>query len=285
MKKVLITGCAGYIGQHLAKLLNGKYDVYGTDIVTPSDVSNLKEFIGHDIRNPIDDFVFDLDNIPLEYDAIVHLAAMVRVGESVKEPRIYYDTNINGTINVLTGFNYHNFIYASTGAAENPTSPYGISKLAGEHIIQEHLDVRHSYAVPYTIFRFYNVIGTEGYPPTNPEGLMLNLMKIKETGKFAIFGNDYHTEDGTCVREYVHVMDICRAIETAIEKPSNNIENLAYGDPRTTKDIVHTFCDVNQLDCQINYGPRRAGDLEACYLKNPSPYMQRNYTYEEMLKI
>lgn len=67
------------------------------------------------------------------------------------------------------------------------------------------------------MFRFYNVTGAEGFPPTNPEGLMLNLMKIKETGKFTIFGSDYNTKDGTCVREYVHVMDICRALETAIE--------------------------------------------------------------------
>ena len=281
MKRVLVTGCAGYIGQHLVKLLTGKYELYGIDTEVPSDTTPYTIFKQDNLLY-LDEIEFAISDFPTDFDTIVHLAAHVRVGESVREPYRYYNNNIKGTYDTLQFFKYKNFVFASTGTAENPTSPYGLSKRVCENIIEEYCNVNQ---IDYTMFRFYNVTGTEGFPPTNPEGLMLNLMKIKETGKFAIFGNDYHTEDGTCVREYVHVMDICRAIETAIEKPSNNIENLAYGDPRTTKDIVHTFCDVNQLDCQINYGPRRAGDLEACYLKNPSPYMQRNYTYEEMLKI
>jgi UDP-glucose 4-epimerase len=106
-----------------------------------------------------------------------------------------------------------------------------------------------------------------------------------ETGKFTIYGDDYNTKDGTAVREYVHVMDICRALMKAIDTPSENrIENLAYGDTRTVKEIAQTFFKVNDVECEIEYAPRRSGDLEACYLENPSPFMIRNYTYEEMLK-
>jgi UDP-glucose 4-epimerase len=110
-------------------------------------------------------------------------------------------------------------------------------------------------------------------------------LKAKETGKFTIFGNDYPTKDGTCVREYVHVNDICRALIKAIDEPSNSIENLAYGDPRTTKEIVKLFAEVNKLNLNVEYDPRREGDLAESYLKNPSRYMKRNYTYEEMLKV
>ena len=137
MKKILITGCSGYIGQHLAKWLENDYEVYGIDIVDPVDTTPFKKFFHHDIREPIDDFLFDSDDMPLEYDCTVHLAAFVRVNESVEHPRKYYETNVNGTTNVLNGFNYHNFIFASTGAAEKPISPYAISKLAAEHIRSE----------------------------------------------------------------------------------------------------------------------------------------------------
>jgi UDP-glucose 4-epimerase len=273
MKKVLITGHKGYIGQHLWKLIKDtRPDIYlyGLD----NDEKNITSYFGDINSLPAQKF----ENGQPSFHTIIHLAALVRVGESVENPWLYYNTNINGTKRLLNHVNCHNFIFASTGAASNPDSPYGYSKRVAEDIVKQ-------MAYDYTIFRFYNVIGTEGFPPTNPEGLMLNLMNARETGKFTIFGDDYNTKDGTCVREYVHVMDICRALVKAIDKPSRNIENLAYGDPRTTKEIVKTFMDVNQVTCNIDYGPRRKGDLEACYLDNPSSYMERNYTYEQMLKV
>jgi UDP-glucose 4-epimerase len=129
------------------------------------------------------------------------------------------------------------------------------------------------------------VTGSEGFEPTNPDGLFYNLIKSLETGKFTIYGDDYNTKDGTAVREYVHVMDICRALVEAIDTPSTNrIENLAYNDTRTVKEIADIFFKVNNVDCIVDYAPRREGDLEAMYLKNPSPFMKRSYTYEEMLK-
>ena len=267
MKHVLITGNKGYIGQHLVKMIEQtRPDI----MVHGCDIQETRQNHTVDIRYPFTSMY--------EFDTIIHLAALVRVGESVNNPSNYYDTNVNGTLNVMRSVRHHNFIFASTGAAENPVSPYAFSKRMAEDIVREK-----SY--DYTIFRFYNVIGTDGFPPTNPDGLMMNLMKAKETGKFTIFGNDYPTKDGTCVREYVHVNDICRAIIKAIDNPSNRIENLAYGDPRTTKEIVTTFAEVNKVKLSLEYGPRREGDLAESYLKDPSPYMNRNYLYTEMLKI
>lgn len=275
--KILVTGSEGYIGQHLCAMLEKYYDmqVYRLDWSRPSE--NRKEnFILGDIRY-IQDFDLVLSDFPDEFDAVIHLAALVRVGESVKEPTYYYDVNINGTLNLLKNLRYKNFIFASTGAAANPNSPYGTSKRVCEDIIRENCPV-------HTIFRFYNVTGSDGFPATNPDGLFYNLVKAIDTGEFNIYGTNYNTKDGTCVREYVHVLDICASILAGLDRPTNNIENLAYNDTRTVKEIVNIFKEVNGVDFQVIYKDARPGDLEAMYLPNPSKLMTRNFTYEQMLK-
>jgi len=130
--KILITGSEGYIGQHLVKKLRivDTLDIYG----------NPTHKI--DIRNQF--------NVDEEYDAVIHLAAKVQVGESVKNPLLYYGTNINGTINVLN-IKTKNLIFASTGAVEHMNCPYAISKKACEEIVQQYCSTNN---IPYTIFRF-----------------------------------------------------------------------------------------------------------------------------------
>jgi len=134
------------------------------------------------------------------------------------------------------------------------------------------------------ILSFVSTIGTDGFSPTNPEGILLNLMKAKTEG-FNLYGDDYNTKDGSCVREYIHVNDICASIIKAIDEPANDIENLAYGDTRTVKEIIDIYKKVNKVKFQVNVLPRRPGDLEACYLDKPSKYMVQRYSYEEMLKL
>ena len=139
----------------------------------------------------------------------------MNVGESEKEPIKYYTTNLNGTVNVVSKIKTKNFIFASTGAARDCESAYGISKRAAEDVVKEFC-TKHS-PKDYTIFRFYNVIGSDGFAPTNPDGLMYKLMKARETKEFTIFGNDYNVSpDGTCVRDYAHVNEICDALKQAI---------------------------------------------------------------------
>ena len=276
MKKILITGSSGYIGSHLCEMLGEQYEVHGLDMVDPC--VSLNEFYRCDIRKP---FLVPGD---IEFDAVIHLAALVNVGESEQKPISYYITNLNGTMNVVNKIKTNNFIFASTGAAVSCESAYGISKRAAEDVVREFCTLHRP--TPYTIFRFYNVIGSTVVAPTNPDGLMYNLMKARETGEFTVFGNDYDvSDDGTCVRDYVHVNEICDALRQAIEKPSNSVESLGHGVGYTVKEIVDEFQKVNNVDFNVKYGPRRKGDIASSVLEDVSPYMRNLYTMDQLLKV
>jgi len=113
-------------------------------------------------------------------------------------------------------------------------------------------------------------------------------LKARETGEFTIFGNDYNTRDGTCVRDYVHVNEICDALKTAIEQSSNQIESLGHGVGYTVGEIVNLFKEVNNIpniDLLTKIGPRRKGDVESSVLDNVSPYMKNLYTMDQLLKV
>jgi UDP-glucose 4-epimerase len=274
MKKVLITGCSGYIGSHLTELLKNDYEVYGLDKVEPQVAPTT--FYHCDINRQ-----FTLDD---EFDCVIHLAALVNVGESEQKPIQYYITNLNGTMNVINKIKTKNFIFASTGAAHACESAYGVSKRAAEDVVREFCTTHRE--TPYTIFRFYNVIGSTVVKPTNPDGLFYNLMKAPETGSFTIYGNDYpNTNDGTCVRDYVHVNEICHALRDAIEKPANQIECLGHGVGYTVREMATLFQKVNDCDFDIVSGPRRKGDIEYYVLEDVSPYMKNLYTIEDLLKV
>lgn len=276
MKKILITGCSGYIGSHLCKMLSAdnEYEIHGLDIREPQHP--VKEFFKIDINKP-----FSSDE---EYDAVIHLAALVNVSESERIPIQYYITNLNGTMNVINKIKANNFIFASTGAADLCESAYGISKRAAEDVVREYCTVHRP--IPYTTFRFYNVIGTDGFQPTNPDGLMYNLIKAMDTDEFTIYGRDYEQSwDGTAIRDYVHVNEICLALKTAIEKPANGIECLGHGVGYTVREIVNTFQEVNNTFFDIKYGPRRPGDAASSVLEDVSPYMKNIYSMADLLKV
>jgi UDP-glucose 4-epimerase len=274
MKKILITGNSGYIGSHLTKLLSSDYEVYGLDLQEPQ--SPVLQHYLCDIRRQ-----FELQE---EFDACIHLAALVNVGRSEKEPINYYITNLNGTMNVLSKIKCNNFIFASTGAAAGCASSYGISKRAAEDVVREYCTIHEPKH--YTIFRFYNVIGYDGFSPTNPDGLMLNMINAVNTGKLIIHGNDYiESKDGTCVRDYTHVNEICNAIKVSIENPANKVECLGHGKGYTVNEIVEIFKVANDVDFTVEYGPRRKGDLPISVLEEVSPYMKSLYTIQELLKV
>jgi UDP-glucose 4-epimerase len=275
MKRILITGNAGYIGSHLSNLLlqSQQYEVHGLDKNNAAIPLVTTQLL--DIKQT--NF-----NINEEYDCIIHLAAEVSVGESVKDPILYYTTNILGTLNVLKNIKTKNFICASTGAADGMQSPYGISKRAMEEIVTQFCKTNH---ISFTIFRFYNVIGSDGISPTNPDGLFYNLIKAITTKEFNLYGNNYSTIDGTCIRDYVHVNEICDAIRTAIDTSSNRIENLGHGIGYSVKEIIEIFKQVNNCNFKVNICDRRYGDLEKSVLDNPSKYMKKLFSIEELLKV
>jgi UDP-glucose 4-epimerase len=272
MKKILVTGSEGYIGSHLCAFLRSfGYDVHTLDIQgTPDykiDVSNQ--------------FQIPRNTQKLKFDVVIHLAALVRVNESVDKPWLYYDTNVNGTFNVLNGFGCESFIFASTGTASNPINPYAMSKRCAEDIVKEHCEDHNRH---YTMFRFYNVTGTNGSPATNPDGLFYNLVKAQNEGRFNLFGTDYNTPDGTAIRDYIHVMEVCQAIHKAVKAPTGGIENLGTGVGHTVKEMINQFKKSNNCDFVVNAMPRREGDLEKLVLDNPSNYYVKMYTFEGLMK-
>lgn len=278
MKKILITGNSGYIGSHLTKMISNdsNCNIYGLDINQP--LYSVDDHFLEDIRNETGLWAAS----KFEYDCVIHLAAKVSVGQSVSDPINYYLTNVFGTLNILKKVKSKRFVFASTGAAENLKSPYGISKRAMEQVIEQHCKEN---SIPFTIFRFYNVIGQDGIPPTNPDGLFYSLIKSRETGEFTLFGNDYNTRDGSCVRDYTHVNEICNAVTKAIDQSTDRIENLGHGVGTTVKEMIAIFKETNNCEFNVIAGPRREGDLETSVLDNPSRFMKKLYTINELLKV
>jgi UDP-glucose 4-epimerase len=279
MIKILITGNSGYIGSHLTQLLSKRTDLelYGLDKSNP--IVSMERFSHNDITLP-DHFKWQTEDI--EFDCVIHLAAEVAVGRSVLNPTLYYKTNTMGTLRILQDIKFKRFVHASTGSAGPMNNPYGISKRASEEIVDQYCKENN---LPFTTFRFYNVTGSDGIKPTNPDGLMWNLMNAQKTGVFNLFGNDYNTEDGSPVRDYTHVNEICNALEQAIDKSTNQIENLGHGVGTSVIEMIELYKTVNNCEFEVNVCPRRAGDLERSVLDNPSPFMQKLYTMEDLLWV
>lgn len=283
MKKILVTGSSGYIGQHLCLYLNhprfeGKYQVTGLDVINNGGVG-CQEFIHDNILN---------ERIHGEYDAVVHLAALVKVGESQRLMMDYYRTNVLGTINLLEKTNYNNFIFSSTCQAD-ADHVYGKTKSVAEDIIADYCSF---LSIPHITFRFGNVVGSFGYKPTNTDGLLYNLMKAKETGVFHLYGTDYNTKDGSPTRDYIHVEEICYAIEKAISNENKQFQfndeyyYLGHGKQYTVLECVNAFKKVNKCDFKVIDVGRRAGDPEKTPAHVVSSYMPLNTsTIEQMMRI
>lgn len=261
---ILVTGSDGYIGKHLVDKLTKQYEVYQVDLKNPVRVI--------DVRDPIES--------DIHFDAVVHLASLVNVGKSTLHPAEYFDTNVNGTLNLLENVNYDHFIFASSGNAVTPVNPYGLSKRMAEYAVEDHC---RKHNKNYSIFRFFNVTGVDGFPPRE-DGLLSSLMQAEKDGVFYIYGNDYNTPDGTAIRDYTHVNEICAALIEAIKKPANSIEGLGHSVGTSVKEMVEIYQRVNNCNFTVKTLPRRSGDLERSVLDNVSSYMKTLYTIEDLLK-
>jgi UDP-glucose 4-epimerase len=276
--KILVTGCTGYIGSHVCKVLFERgYEVIGLDI-------NLEQ---NDVSKWVDRIIFaDVRSVDLDesFDAIVHLAGVISVEESMSKPAHYYDTNLNGTLNMLSQIDIDtHFLFASTAGAFDPQSPYAKSKVAAEDVIKEQ-------AEGYTIFRFFNVAGSDG--ENMQQGTATHLIRIASEcavgtrESMCIFGHDYDTPDGTCVRDYIHVVDLASAIEVAIATGPKNTpyECIGSGKGYSVEDVIETMKNVSGKDFKVFMAERRAGDPAILTVDNQFDGLRITHTLEDMCR-
>jgi UDP-glucose 4-epimerase len=283
--KVLVTGGAGYIGSHVVKALGEK----GYDVLTYDNLSSGHEWAvlyGSLIKGDLADTAF-LDKVLKEFkpDVVMHFAAFIQVEESVREPLKYYRNNTVNTINLLEVMrkNYiKNFIFSSTAAvygipkkipvkeeaALNPINPYGSSKSTIEKILQ---DLSHAGGFNYISLRYFNVAGADlkgriGQAYKESTHLITRALKTAsgEFEKLQIFGTDYPTPDGTCIRDYIHVDDLADAHLCALkyltEDGRSDIFNCGYGHGYSVREVVNTVKKVTDIDFTVEKTDRRPGD-------------------------
>lgn len=276
MTSVLVTGATGYIGSHLTKkLFDLGYQVTAVDFNNcQNNIDNyIVEYINWDIRQPAS-FPFQ------HFDAVVHLAALTRVSDSVKDPESFYTTNVDGTLNVVKAIPTDHFVFCSTGSAFYPeSSPYAASKKIAEEKISTYID-------NYTLCRFYNVSGNDGFIKFDDERSHL-IRRLAATANgmypdFRVFGRDYPTRDGTAVRSYVHVSDIVDAIISVIRNgPTTSIECFGTTTGYTVEEVFDTMSKVSGKNILKIYESRRAGDIAQSVMPEQSEFFRELKTLED----
>ena len=297
---ILVTGGAGYIGSHTCiELLKAGEDIVVMDNFynsKPKAVQLIKEISGKDFKFYEADMcnISDMEKIfsENEIEAVIHFAGYKAVAESVREPLMYYRNNLGGTFNLLETMKKYGckkLIFSSSatvyGIPEtvpvdesfplSAINPYGNTKLIIEDMCRDicHADSDWSIA----LLRYFNPIGAHesGKIGEDPNGIPNNLMPIiinVATGKqekLTVFGNDYPTPDGTCVRDYIHVVDLAlghiAALKSVREKKGAIPYNLGTGKGYSVLEILNAFMKVNDVDIPYVIGGRRPGDAAECY--------------------
>lgn len=276
--KVLITGVTGYIGSHLAKVLfEAGHHVVGLDIEWKKH-NDVSRYCHRILIKDVTKHVCDED-----YDVIVHLAGLIQVEESVAHPTKYYSTNLGGTVNMLRqNINGEpHFIFASTAGAFDAQSPYARSKLAAEDVIKEK-------SKNYTIFRFFNVAGSDGmHRQVGRASHLIRIAAETAAGKrdyMSIYGEDYDTPDGSCVRDYIHVVDLVNAIRDTIKHGPFNTpyECIGSGKGYSVKEVVQAMKDVTGQDFTVKMAGRRDGDPASLAIDNQFNLLHPQYQLKDM---
>ena len=275
--RVLVTGATGYIGSHVCKLLaEHGHEVWGFDKNIHGEFNDVEHYCHKFwIQDIMDKFLHG------RADAVVHLAGRSVVPDSLKEPTEYYRVNVMGTKNAVEKLQHDHFLFASTSSAWEMASPYARSKVAAEDVIKEK-------ANGYTIFRFFNVSGTDGVhrqlgAPTH----LIRVAAMVAAGKMSdlkIFGTDYDTRDGTCIRDYIHVVDLASAIVNAVERgPANtDYECLGSNVGYSVREVINTMETVTGKKLNTIEAPRRQGDAVSSVVDKLSDLVTLNKTIEDM---
>jgi len=274
--QVLVTGATGYIGSHVCKNLKEHgHTVTGWDINIHGEYNDVLGFCDHFAHIDV------TGTIAGEYDAVVHLAGRSVVPQSLIEPTEYYRVNVMGTANVVTNIKTNNVIFASTSSAWEMASPYARSKVAAEDVIKEK-------ALGHTIFRFFNVSGTDGvHRQLGKATHLIRVAAMVAAGKLPnieIYGNDYPTRDGTCIRDYIHVVDLSNAIVNAVENgPINSpYECLGSNHGWTVLEVLDVMESVTGKKLNKINAARRPGDAVASVVDRLSSLCKLTKTIEDM---
>jgi UDP-glucose 4-epimerase len=308
--KVLVTGGAGYIGSHVCiELLDFGHDVLVLDNLTNGKLSNLEKvakitkislnkngfndlrysFIKGDIRNK--ELLTSLF-LKYEFDAVIHLAGLKSISESIVNPEKYFDNNVDGfltLIKVMEQYGCKTIIFSSSASVYGitdelplhedaplmPNNPYSKSKLMIENFLRGVFLKDENWGI--AILRYFNPVGahSSGLIGDNPNGAPSNLMPFiaqVASGKrpeLIIFGDDYNTPDGTGIRDYIHVVDLASSHLNALRELENNSEimtlNIGTGIGYSVLDLVKTFEKVTNIKIPFKFNERRKGDVAACY--------------------
>ena len=297
--KILITGGAGYIGSHVAKALleANRHDVVILDNLCKGSMRAIEalrkigefEFVQESLENtPAIEKLFKCE----KFDAIIHFAAFIEVFESTQNPLKYYLNNTANAMNLIALANKYgvkDFIFSSTAATygepdipqvseetpQNPINPYGRSKLMVEWVLKDAAAANPNFK--YGILRYFNVAGAasdgtigQNYPNATHLIKVATQTIVGKRDKMSIFGDDYDTKDGTCIRDYIHVEDLASAHLAVLDYLQSNdsaVFNVGYGTGFSVKEVVNEAKKVSGVDFKVEIAPRRAGD-PACLISN-----------------
>jgi UDP-glucose 4-epimerase len=321
MKKILVTGGAGYIGSHtVVELINSGFEPIIIDNYSnssPSVIPKLEKLCGREITHYDVDCmdekgvskIFETHNIL----SVIHFAAYKAVGESVSEPLKYFENNIGSLVSILKvmkKFNVNSIVFSSSctvyGQPKNlpvdenadvvqANSPYGYTKQVCENIL---IDTLHSDPnFTSVLLRYFNPIGAH---PSSligelPIGIPNNLVPfITQTGagwrkSLSVFGSDYNTADGTCIRDYIHVVDLAKAHVKAIEWMENGVEklgifNIGTGSGVSVLEAIHAFEKTSSIKLNYTFTDRRPGDIEQIWASSKKAEKELNWRAEYSLE-
>ena len=297
MKYILVTGGLGFIGSHTCvELLKHNYNIVIIDNLVNSKIDvieNIKKIINIDnlFFHNID--IRDKDKLEevftkYNFNLIIHFAGLKAVKESIMNPLLYYDNNVIGSLNLFSiakKYNVNNIIFSSSATVygeniypvneeasvgKNITNPYGQTKYMVECILKDM--VKENDKLSVVILRYFNPVGAHqsGLLGEDPNDIPNNLFPHILKKKLTIFGSDYKTEDGTCVRDFIHVVDLAKGHIKSMkqmDKPGCYIYNLGSGKGVSVLEFIKTFEKVNKVKIDYTFSDRREGDIECVYAK------------------